>query len=193
MRIAVRQQRVRGLHNQRAHGIRFASLHGMQHEIGVCRRKVALRKHLAINALGELANELEAGVALQRRAIGAQRVQAARTMLRRQVVGHFQINFGHEIALVHNHTRAGLIQVAGNGAQAANCTMTRGNIASHLVNAAPGNKGRSASIRKRTSCEINVIFGNTAARRSNGWRERLHVPRQLIKTMTPRFNELVVV
>ena len=71
MRVGVGEQRVRGLHDKRAHAIRSARLHRAQHQIGMSRRKVA-RRELAPEPLCQARDARVAIVALQRRDAGVE-------------------------------------------------------------------------------------------------------------------------
>ena len=94
------------------------------------RRRQVARRQRAAKAFRQGAQALVAVVALQGREWG---VQAARTMLRGQRVGHFQLHFGHEVARLGQHAGTRPIHVARHGAQAAEGPVRGRHVRAHLV------------------------------------------------------------
>ena len=189
MRIGIGEQRVRRVHDERAHRIGLACLHRAEYEIGMSRGHVACRKP-ATQALGHLLHFRVALVALKR---GVGGVQAARLVLGRHLVGHLELDFRGEVAHLSDDAGAGLVDVARDRAQTADRAVRGRHVAARLVDTAPRNEcrrlgtpepaRRSADVIGRHAAELGDVLGRVAR----------HMGGELVEAVAPFRHEIAVV
>ena len=189
MRVGIGEQRVRRVHDERAHRIGLACLHRAEHEIRMSRGHVACRKP-ATQALGHLLHFRIALVALKR---GVGGVQAARLVLGRHLVGHLELDFRGEVAHLGNDAGAGLVNVARDRTQTADRAVRGRHVAARLVDTAPRNEcrrlgtpepaRRSADVIGRHAAELGDVLGRVAR----------HMGGELVEAVAPFRHEIAVV
>ena len=188
VRVGIGEQRVRGVHDERAHRVRLALLHGAQHEVRQRGGQVALRQRAA-QLLGELAGAVVAFVALQRR---EGRVQAARAPLGLQRVGHLQLHLRHEVRSLGQHARTGLVHVSRHGAQTADGAVRGRHVRAHLVNPAARHERRGARPPEQARRPHDVVLRQAAHRGHMRGRVGPHVRGQLVEPVAPGIHERAV-
>ena len=189
MRVGIGEQRVRRVHDERAHRIGLACLHRAEHEIGMSRGHVA-RREPATQALGHLLHFRVSLVALKR---GVGSVQAACLMLGRHLVGHLELDFRGEVAHLGDDAGAGLVDVARDRAQTADRTVRGRHVAARLVDAASRHERRRLGASEPARRGADVIgrhaaeFGNVLGRVAR------HMGSELVEAVAPFRNEIAVV
>ena len=187
MGVGVGQKRVGGLHDQRRDLVGVPGLHGLQHQVGQCGRKVA-----AGNPPPQLGGQgvgvFVALVALQRRHRG---VQAQRAVFGGHGAGQLQHHLGNEVAFHVQGARPRPIHVASDGPQAADGPMGGQHVAAGLVNASAGNQ-RGGAVGEQTRHLADLLGVNAADTRHGFGVVGLHVADHFVIAVAPLVHERVI-
>ena len=185
MGVGVGDERIRRVDDERAHRIRLARLHRMQHEIGRRGGEIALRQ-AAAQLLGELSRLAVPLVALQRRAL---RVEAPGAVFRGERVGHLHVDLGDEVARLRQNTGALLVDVARDGAQAADRTVRGRDVYAHLVDAASRHERRRLRGAEQARRAHDIVLGNAALLGRTRRRVGPHMRGELLESVAPLIDE----